>query len=178
MSTQNVVEGIVSQKVVQNGSGYAVKTDIVNVDTVNVDTINANTVNSNIYNVNTNQNTVNATTVNATTVNATTVNATTVDVATVDTTTVNATTVNADYVKLSSTSPQAGIITLNTEPISSTFTLPLNGITPNSIVFLVFKKSQSDSYITRYTCGTNIINVQTYILPVLNDEFYYFIAKY
>jgi hypothetical protein len=34
MSTQNVLQGILSQKIVQDGEGYAVRTDIVNVDNV------------------------------------------------------------------------------------------------------------------------------------------------
>lgn len=42
MSTQNVIEGILSQKVVQSGSGYAVKTDIKNIDTVTCNTLNGN----------------------------------------------------------------------------------------------------------------------------------------
>jgi hypothetical protein len=34
MSTQNVLQGILSQKIVQDGEGYAVRTDIVNVDNI------------------------------------------------------------------------------------------------------------------------------------------------
>lgn len=34
MSTQSTIEGILSQKVVQNGSGYAIQNDIVNVDNI------------------------------------------------------------------------------------------------------------------------------------------------
>jgi hypothetical protein len=36
MSVQNVLQGILSQKVVADGSGYAVKNDLVNIDTVNI----------------------------------------------------------------------------------------------------------------------------------------------
>ena len=40
MSVQNVLQGILSQKVVADGGGYSVKNDIVNVDTVNAIGVN------------------------------------------------------------------------------------------------------------------------------------------
>ena len=36
MSVQNVLQGVLSQKVVADGGGYAVKNDLVNIDTVNI----------------------------------------------------------------------------------------------------------------------------------------------
>jgi len=37
MSTENVLQGILSQKIVQTGGVYSAKTDLVNVDTIKLD---------------------------------------------------------------------------------------------------------------------------------------------
>jgi hypothetical protein len=37
MSTENVLQGILSQKIVQSGGVYSAKTDVVNVDTIKLD---------------------------------------------------------------------------------------------------------------------------------------------
>jgi hypothetical protein len=37
MSTENVLQGILSQKIVQTGGVYSVKTDLVNVDNIKLD---------------------------------------------------------------------------------------------------------------------------------------------
>ena len=37
MSTENVLQGILSQKIVQTGGVYSAKTDVVNVDTIKLD---------------------------------------------------------------------------------------------------------------------------------------------
>jgi hypothetical protein len=39
MSTENVLQGILSQKIVQDGAGYAARTDIVNVDNITANSI-------------------------------------------------------------------------------------------------------------------------------------------
>jgi hypothetical protein len=39
MSTENVLQGILSQKIVQDGDGYAARTDIVNVDNITANSI-------------------------------------------------------------------------------------------------------------------------------------------
>jgi hypothetical protein len=39
MSTENVLQGILSQKIVQDGGGYAARTDIVNVDNITANSI-------------------------------------------------------------------------------------------------------------------------------------------
>ena len=49
MSTENVLQGILSQKIVQDGGGYAARTDIVNVDNITATSINATSMIANNF---------------------------------------------------------------------------------------------------------------------------------